>query len=78
MTENQQMQAPATTTTMDVKNFAAKFSTKGEVYRFLTVEAGVYLPHYPTVSIWHMKDLASGTKKVSFCHFTKHVLGNSL
>ena len=51
MTDNQQMDAAATTTTMDVKSFGAKFGTKGEIYRFLTVEAGIYLPHYQTISI---------------------------
>ena len=56
------------TTIMNVKNFAAKFATKGEIYRFLTVEAKVYLPDYRTVTIWHMKDLASGEKKVSITH----------
>ena len=50
---------------MTVSNFGAKFGTKGEVYRFLTVEAKVYLPDFRTVTIWHMKDLASGDKTVS-------------
>ena len=45
--------------------FSAKFSTKGEVWRFLATEAGIYLPPYQTVTIWHLKDLASGAKKVS-------------
>ena len=53
------------TRVMNVKSFAAKFATKGEIYRFLTVEAKVYLPDYRTVTIWHMKDLASGEKNVS-------------
>jgi hypothetical protein len=46
-------------------SFAAKCSTKGEVWRFLTTEAKVYLPSYATVTIWHMKDLAANTKTVS-------------
>ena len=33
---------------MTVSNFGAKFGTKGEVYRFLTVEAKVYLPDFPS------------------------------
>jgi hypothetical protein len=45
-------------------SFGAKFGTKGEVWRFLTTEAKVYLPSYATVTIWHMKDLASAQKKV--------------
>jgi hypothetical protein len=42
------------------KNFSAKFGTKGEVWRFLASEAKIYLPPFATVTIWHLKDLASG------------------
>ena len=49
----------------DVKTFGAKFGTKAEIYRFLTVEASLYLPPYETITIWHMRDLASGDKTVS-------------
>ena len=45
--------------------FAAKFETKGEIWRFLATEAHIYLPPYATVTIWHLKDVASGSKKVS-------------
>ena len=31
---------------VDQKSFSAKFSTKAEVFRFLNLEADVYLPHY--------------------------------
>ena len=50
---------------VDVNLFNAKFGTKGEIYRFLATEAGVYLPPYQTVTIWHLKDLAASEKKVS-------------
>ena len=59
------MNAGATTTTMNVYNFASKWATKGEIYRFLAAEAKVYRPDYRTVTIWHMKDLQAGTKTVS-------------
>lgn len=49
--------------------FSAKFATKGEIWRFLATECSVYLPSYKTVTIWHLKDLASGIKKVSACSF---------
>ena len=55
---------------VDQKNFSAKFSTKAEVFRFLNLEADVYLPHYQTVTIWHLRDLAAGIKKVSIQHLT--------
>jgi hypothetical protein len=45
------------------KNFSAKFGTKGEVWRFLATEARVYVPAYGTVTIWHLKELASGKKR---------------
>ena len=53
--------------TMNVTTFAAKFGTKGEVYRFLTVKAAIYLPPYENTTCWHMRDLASGEKKVGIC-----------
>lgn len=65
MSENQQMQLGLQTQRINLKEFAAKFATKGEIYRFLAVEAKVYLPDYRTVTIWHMKELTSGLKIVS-------------
>ena len=59
------MQIDSTTKTINLKEFAAKFATKAEIYRFLTVEAKVYLPEMRTVTIWHLKDLAAGDKSVS-------------
>ena len=50
---------------VDVNLFNAKFASKGEVYRFLATECSVYLPPYQTVTIWHLKDLASSNKTVS-------------
>jgi hypothetical protein len=44
------------------KSFSAKFGTKGEVWRFLASEARIYVPGYAHVTIWHLKDLASGLK----------------
>jgi hypothetical protein len=45
------------------QSFSAKFGTKGEVWRFLASEAKIYVPHYTQVTIWHLKDLASGKKR---------------
>jgi hypothetical protein len=50
-------------------SFGAKFSSKGEIWRFLATEAGIYLPSYDTVTIWHLKDIAAGTKKVGFQNY---------
>ena len=44
----------------------AKFGTKIEIYRPIANEAMIYLPPYQTVTIWHLKELAASTKKVSF------------
>ena len=56
---------PSNFQTVNVATFGARFGTKGEIYRFLTVEARVYLPDFRAVTIWHMKDLTSGDKSVS-------------
>ena len=44
-------------------SFAAKFRSKSEVYLFLTVEAGKYLPPIDNCTIYWLKDLVSGKKK---------------
>jgi hypothetical protein len=59
-------------------SFGAKFSSKGEIWRFLTTEAGLFLPSFNTVTIWHLKDIASGTKKVGFQNFLTFLSGHSL
>jgi hypothetical protein len=56
-------------------SFGAKFNTKGEIWRFLTVEAKVYLPSYATVTIWFMKELASGEKKVRMVKLIHIIIG---
>ena len=65
MANNQLANIPHQPKSVLASSFGAKFSTKGEVWRFLTCEAKVFLPPYGTVTIWHMKDLASGVKKVT-------------
>ena len=47
----------------------AKYSSKGEIWRFLFSEVEFYLPPYATCNIWWLKELAGGIKKVSFNHF---------
>ena len=50
-------------TTMTLSSFAAKWGSKGEIYRFLTVEACVYLCPYENITCWHMRDICSGEKQ---------------
>ena len=50
---------------MSAQSFAAKFKSKKEIYNFLTIDGKVYLPPYETVSVYHMRDIVSGAKKVS-------------
>ena len=50
-------------TTVTAKDFASKYREKHEVYHFLTHDCGIYLPHYDTVTIWHLRDIASGKRR---------------
>ena len=43
--------------------FAAKFRSKREIFTFLTVEAKAYLSNVDSLSIYYLRDLASGKKK---------------
>jgi hypothetical protein len=58
---------------LTASEFSAKFSTKREVYSFLTVDAGLYCPSYDTVSIWHLRDMASGNKGNIKCRQVQHL-----
>ena len=51
--------------------FAAKFQSKREVYRFLSSEVRAYLPSYETVTVWHLRDLAMGVKRIIPCDDVK-------
>ena len=54
--------------------FSQRFSSKQETFRFLATECGIYLDSYETMSIFHLKDIISGSrqhiksKDVKFCH----------
>ena len=62
---NQQIpQSPVQMQQIPAAEFAAKFKSKREVYRFLSSEVKAYLPSYETVTIWHLRDLASGKKRL--------------
>lgn len=56
------IQAPATVK-ISTKEFAAKYKSKREVFNFLSVDMGVYVPPYEQVSIYHLKDLLTSKKK---------------
>ena len=46
------------------KDFGAKFKGKREVYHFLAHEVGAYLCSYDTVTIWHLRDIMAGKRKM--------------
>ena len=48
---------------VSAKLFAAKYSSKREVYNFLAVDVGVYLPHFDQITIYFLRDLAHDKKK---------------
>ena len=53
--------------------FGAKMQSKREVYRFLTAECGAYVSSYDTMTIWHLKELASGARKRINASEIKHI-----
>lgn len=55
------------------KEFGSKFQSKREVYRFLSTEVKMYLDSYETMTIWHLRNLASGKKKWISCSDIKTI-----
>ena len=53
---------------MAAAQFAAKFKSKRECHRFLCVDVGAYIPPLSTITIYHMRDLIAGEKRVSGKH----------
>ena len=51
---------------ISAKEFEAKYKSKREIYTFLTVDAGAYLPPYDTVTIYFLKDVISGERKCKY------------
>ena len=52
--------------TINVKDFAAKYRSKREVYTFLTIDGNAYLPPFDTITIYFCKSLVQGTKKCKY------------
>ena len=46
------------------KEFASKYRNKREIYNFLAAEVGIYLPPYDNVTIYFLKELMNGEKKM--------------
>ena len=46
------------------KEFSAKYRSKRELYNFLASDVGIYLPPYDNVTVYFLKDLMAGKKKM--------------
>ncbi len=57
---------PKDKVTITTSTFAAKFRSKTEVYSFLTVDVGAFLPPRDVVTIYFLKDLVMGNKMCKF------------
>lgn len=58
---------------INAEAFGAKFKGKREVWRFVSGECECYLPDYELVTIWHLRDLASGKRTRINCDKVKHI-----
>ena len=52
--------------TLDVRDMALKWSTKGEVYKVLTIPGTMYLPPVEQVNSDFIRDLLRGDKLVRY------------
>ena len=49
---------------VNAASFGAKYSSKREVYRFLVSEVAIYLPPYESVTVFHMRDIVGGKRRM--------------
>ena len=43
------------------------------MYRFVSVDCGAYVSSYETMTVWHLRDLASGQRKIIKCKDISHI-----
>jgi hypothetical protein len=55
--------------TILAKTFESKFRSKKDIYLLLTVDAKAYLPSNDDLTIYFMKELLTGDKKVRYLFF---------
>lgn len=48
---------------MTTKEFAAKFRSKNEIYAFMSVDVGAFLPPKEVTTIYFLRDLATQKRK---------------
>ena len=51
-------------TTLNIASITDKLSSKRDIFNFLTVEMGAYMPPYKDVSTFFLKDVLTGKRKV--------------
>ena len=51
-------------TQVTTATFSSKFRSKREIYVFLPVDAKAYLPNCANVTIYFLKDLVTGKRKL--------------
>ena len=49
---------------ISAKEFGVRYGNKNDIFRFLSTEVGIYLPHRNHVTIWHLRDLAAGKRRI--------------
>ena len=72
-TGRRQAQVFPANTQVTASEFAAKFQSKREVYRFLASEVNVFLPPFENVTVWHLRDIQSGAKNRIKSADVKHI-----
>ena len=59
-------------TKLNIRDLGSKFRSKNEIYRFLTSEADMHLPPQKEWSIYFVRDILSGIKRVR--KFSKSII----
>ena len=73
MDKEEQINQKESTMKIHPQAFAAKFNSKREIWRFLSTDAGVYLPPYDVCTVPYMKDLLAGRCKLIRTKDVKHI-----
>ena len=55
------------------QQFTAKYQSKLELYKFVATECNIYLSSYETVTVWHLRDICAGKRRIIHSQDVKHI-----
>ena len=58
--------------TITSQTWCSKFNSKSEIYKFLSVDCGIFLPAYKVTTVDHLRKIAANQRKFIYSKNVRH------